>query len=451
MHLALSHIAFRRKYRPPFPSPLHTHLELLKLVSLLLLTDTEGDVAAVMFRVLSKERLELHYAKNRPCTDKENKYIREIFDILARDENRDCHLLCWDILSLAITECKRKIKSRTRKVCLRLRELSAPNSAPYASASFAISGSACTAASENYLREALGQSVFPVTTTMPQLLRAWFIHLLRRIEVVTATWNIASVYHLLRLAYCFSHAPHIEQVLDTGLIRRVRKLGDYYNAALSLISHAEQIPRDSLRQLHIVEAVPPTPCVLVLRANPVDTVNAWARHIREPEVSERDLRSAFPEMDPTPTSATGQCTVSAHCECTLLLKMINATTTTTAAPPVPMLLEIGVSKSSCFMCREFVAAVQSEYRHITVLVTSCHGKHVAGWMLPESAPAKIKDLIRKKVHDEMDDILQRTTRKRMLDSIPRESGPSARSIPSAEQVAAQLGLLGAGLFRVEDM
>lgn len=182
MQLALSRIAFR-EYRPRSPPTLHTrgnkHLEFLNLLSPLLVTGSQGDGAAVMFRFLSKERLELHYAKNRPCTDKENKYIRDIFSIISRDEKRDCHFLCWDILSLVITECKRKIKSRTRKLCHRLREISAPSSAPYASASFAICGGACTAKSENSLRKVLGQSVFPLTGTMPQLLCAWFIHLLR--------------------------------------------------------------------------------------------------------------------------------------------------------------------------------------------------------------------------------------------------------------------------------
>lgn len=246
---------------------------------------------------------------------------------------------------------------------------------------------------------------------------------------------------MLYRAYSIGCSPDIEQVLDPGLIRRVRKLGDYYSAALSLISNAKQIPRDLLRQRHIVEAVPPTPCVRLLRSNPVDTVNAWARHVRAPEVSEQDLRNAFPEMDPAPTVTTSQCTVSVHCECTLLLKMTNATATTTSFP-APMLLEIGVSKFSCFMCREFIAAVQREYRHLTVLVTPCHSKHVAGWMLAESAPVKMMELMRKRVHDEMDDILQRAARQRMSDSI------LWGSMPSSEKLQEQWRLSGASLFRV---
>lgn len=74
-------------------------------------------------------------------------------------------------------------------------------------------------------------------------------------------------------------------------------------------------------------------------------------------------------------------------------------------PAAPKLLEIGVSMSFCFMCREFVATMQRVYRHLTVLVMSCHGKHVAGWTLPESAPAKMKELMQKRVQDEMDDDL----------------------------------------------
>lgn len=109
-----------------------------------------------MFRVLSKECLELHYAKNRPCKRRENAHIRSIFNIIARDDNRDCHLLCWDILVLVIPACKRKMKSRMEKLCRRLRELSPESVAPYESASFAICSRACTIESENSLREALG-------------------------------------------------------------------------------------------------------------------------------------------------------------------------------------------------------------------------------------------------------------------------------------------------------
>lgn len=73
MHHALSHIVCEREYRAPSTptvrslpnaSPDNKHLQLLNLLSLLLVTSAERDVAAVMFRVCSNDRLELHYTKN---------------------------------------------------------------------------------------------------------------------------------------------------------------------------------------------------------------------------------------------------------------------------------------------------------------------------------------------------------------------------------------------------
>lgn len=225
MHLALSHIAFRREYRPPSPrripripsfpdtSPDNRHLEFLNLLSLLLVTDSAGDVAAAMFRVLSKDRLELHYAKNRPCTNKENAYIHSIFDIVSREERRDHDLLCWDILAQVIPGCKRKIGSRMKKVCLRLKELS-PSLVTTGSASFAICEGGCTTETDEMLHRTLGQDTFGSTRTVPQLLRGWFDHLLKRLDEGSTVWHVGSVNHTLSLAFYIGHAPQMEQILD---------------------------------------------------------------------------------------------------------------------------------------------------------------------------------------------------------------------------------------------
>lgn len=182
MHLALSHIVFRREDHPPSPPPTPSladknHLESLDLLSLLLVTASKGDVAAVILRVLSKDRLELHYAKNQPCTNKEKAYIRMVFDIIARDDRRESHLICWDILAQVIPECKRKIISRINKICRRLNELS-PSFATDDSVSFAICESACTTGTEETLRQHLSQGTFAAGVTVPELLHDWFTHLL---------------------------------------------------------------------------------------------------------------------------------------------------------------------------------------------------------------------------------------------------------------------------------
>lgn len=113
MHIALSRIVLRREYRPPLPPreldvpSSDKHLELLNLLSLVLVTQSKGDVAAVMFRALSKDNLELHYAKNRPCNHDEKTYIRDIFAVVRNTTGNVCNT-CWKLLSLVITKCKRE-------------------------------------------------------------------------------------------------------------------------------------------------------------------------------------------------------------------------------------------------------------------------------------------------------------------------------------------------------
>lgn len=110
-------------------------------------------------------------------------------------------------------------------------------------------------------------------------------------------------------------------------------------------------------------------------------------------------------------------TASVHCECTLLLDTIASHPT-----PTPMVLEIGMSKPSCWMCWELVKLVREQHHHFTVHVSSCHGKYVAGWSLPGEAPEKLVKAVDKRVWDEMDEVVQRAAAKRKSDSILRGAG-----------------------------
>lgn len=109
------------------------------------------------------------------------------------------------------------------------------------------------------------------------------------------------------------------------------------------------------------------------------------------------------------------------------------------------MVELGVSKSSCLMCRESILAVQVRYRHITVRVSSCHEKHDAGWSLPVVAPRGLIEHVGKRVRDEMDEVLQRTTRNRRSDSVPMGSGfTDGVERPSAEEVVQGVEEEGGG-------
>lgn len=183
MILALSHITFRREYRPPSPrvTASDKHLELLNLLSLLLVTEAKGDVAAAMFHVLSKDNLELHYAKNRPCTNNEKAYIHAIFTTVC--DRTSVSNTCWTLLSLVIPACKRKMMSCTNKICKLLAEL--PVTVSYTD---------CTLIGESSLRTAVSELVFPPSSSMLDLIRSWFTHLHQKPAAIFKAWNTGRVY-----------------------------------------------------------------------------------------------------------------------------------------------------------------------------------------------------------------------------------------------------------------
>lgn len=73
-----------------------------------------------------------------------------------------------------------------------------------------------------------------------------------------------------------------------------------------------------------LEVIPTLPQSVSLRADFVETVNAWARHTENLEVAEHVLCLAYQDMDPLPTDPRAMLTitVSVYCECTLLLSTL---------------------------------------------------------------------------------------------------------------------------------
>jgi len=106
-------------------------------------------------------------------------------------------------------------------------------------------------------------------------------------------------------------------------------------------------------------------------------------------------------------------TASVHCETSLALSFILLH----QASPTPVALEIGTSKLSCWLCREFQGILRRVYPHIHIHSSSCHGKMTAGWTLPTQTPQQIANLMIKRVEDAMDEIIERSVGKQRCDSI----------------------------------
>lgn len=66
--------------------------------------------------------------------------------------------------------------------------------------------------------------------------------------------------------------------------------------------------------------------------------------------------------------------------------------------------------------------------------------------MPQSARVVLREMMEKRVHDEMDDVLQRATRRRKSDSIARANAPGGMEGMSAPE---QLRESGAEMFSLQ--
>ena len=142
-------------------------------------------------------------------------------------------------------------------------------------------------------------------------------------------------------------------------------------------------------------------------------VNIRAKETGFAHVPEANVRIAYPEMDPPSTALTQIITQSTHCECTLVQALVNQYCQT----GIPATIAIGVSKLSCWLCREYISIVRAHYPHLKIEMSSCHGKMTLGWTLPNQSPPEIAGQMYKCVQDCLDEVIARSMKKRRPDSI----------------------------------
>jgi len=86
---------------------------------------------------------------------------------------------------------------------------------------------------------------------------------------------------------------------------------------------------------------------------------------------------------------------------------------------MPIVVEIGVSKSLCAWCDAFMGIVRKRYPAISIMTTSRHGKNVAGWTIPPLAPQGLIDDMQSSVEGLVQDICAKVNQMRRSDSEPR--------------------------------
>ncbi|RPB28679.1 hypothetical protein L211DRAFT_833665 [Terfezia boudieri ATCC MYA-4762] len=378
------------------PAKKSKHLVLLDLLALLLVSEAKSDVAATMLR--TNGSMKFFYSKNRPFTDSEKQYVRRLFNY-ASETNRSVADRYTNIMAAIVDKCQKKIQFRILKVLRRVRELPTDRGIH--------SEDRLPLELVEELKAKLG--IGPEQSLRNRLI-SWLDYDLSRAQRLK---DPEFLRHAIVRAHSIGMPSYINLLIDQKLLRRIRKLGDYMGAVIQLVGEVDLLPPQVLQTLVLQEVPPPPPDKIVIEKTSVEIVEQWARnrHIEGP--TETNLRIQFPSL-PQPLSQKNTITRSVHCECTLIMKIVDDLVQQGTSPFVT--LEVGVSKSLCNLCEVFMGSVKKRYPNITIIVSTHHGKNVSGWRLPPLTPLEISREVEDHINSCIEEIRCKATRERRSDS-----------------------------------
>jgi len=249
MIYTLSELGLYYHYHPPQRPPTNAaiskdnrrRLKMLTLLSLLIVTEGSGDVAAVSLHATAGKRIELCYSKNRPCTPEETAYITALFAI-ATNPTSSTHTKLIDLFNLVLYGCKDKIIARLHKLCSRLRYLSKQDDFSFATLNLRARvahnpmGTVATQCDEE-IRKLVGIERFPLECSLANFLKKWFQLLLSSLQYdpcFDLQENERLVRETITISYLLAQEPKAASILDITLLHPIRKLGDYH-AAISVL------------------------------------------------------------------------------------------------------------------------------------------------------------------------------------------------------------------------
>jgi len=267
MIFALSKIAFRYEYHPQSPHdagasgrhPTEKHLQILDQLALLLVTEAKGDIAAISLRDVENNQISLGYSKNRPFTDPETSYITDLLS-MATDPTTTPTQKHGNLFCLVIQECRKKITSRLRDICQGLRRLREKKD-------FGIQGlesdqedetesHATRTRCDHYIRQVLGEEIFPLTFSLSLFLKQWFESLLSAIPCGSQFqyWEHKPlVYRSIVIAYWIAGDLEAHKLLDSSLLLPIGKLGDYCGAITALVDKIILLDQNAYGGISMVE------------------------------------------------------------------------------------------------------------------------------------------------------------------------------------------------------
>jgi hypothetical protein len=137
------------------------------------------------------------------------------------------------------------------------------------------------------------------------------------------------------------------------------------------------------------------------------------------EIEDWDLvTDAYENAQPgQPTVGKKTVNFTQHCEITLALDMLKRTQPKLNKPkPNEIKSEIGVSKTCCEWCCEYLNLLASVYPHHSILVRASHGKQPDGWMMPPNSPTSITQQMIRVIEERIDHVIWKIVNRRRSDS-----------------------------------
>ena len=255
MIYTLSELGLYNDYYPPQRLPTSAaiskdnqqRLKILNLLSLLIVTEGSGDVAAVSLHATARKGIQLCYSKNRPCTPDETAYVTELI-ATAANPTSSTHTKLTDLLNLVLCACKDKIMARLHKVCNRLRDFPKEEDFSFATLNprARVAHNPVATECDAEIRKLVGIERFPLDSSLAEFLKRWFQLLLNSLQhdsCFDLQANKSLVREAITISYFLAQEPQAASILDITILRPIGKLGDYYAAISVLIKEITKLTR----------------------------------------------------------------------------------------------------------------------------------------------------------------------------------------------------------------
>ncbi|KAF3277492.1 hypothetical protein TWF970_005101 [Orbilia oligospora] len=408
--------------------PKDAHVEILNALALILVTAKFGDVAAVAM-IINPTELELIFAKNNTLAEKDRRYIEDLVEIVretAAEPQKTqttkkifLHILagCRDKVIARMMKVQAEIRSALRDIsqnCRNDREKS-PSGEKYKGLIQNKMVRRCF-----NLRDLPLDKLPPLTKVLPRMLEG--------LLNFSQNCEIKGLRTVVRVGYCLGSDTLVDLV-GPALVRRLKKLGDYYLSARIILHYAgNPAYKARIQRMKIIDVLQycgpiddkifksrprsvdprsrsPSPSnsqpairqrdyaardkgsVVEKKAPPITvlgTLNAVAEEVGVTPITLSNIISYYPRFVDNPWYLK-EGDLRVHYECRLVRFL------TKRFPSNPN-FEIGVSKLCCWTCDKWLDAYTSELKASSSYCTTfhrreTHGKIYRNWLSPGSARA----------------------------------------------------------------